>query len=73
MLPCTCGKEVWDFQFSKVIEYYGVAGLGDKRKCAVPVTGGGGSCDQLVVGGGGRSGRLRTLKLQIVDRSIVRS
>lgn len=35
--------------------------------------GGGGSCDQLVVGGGGISGGLGTLKLQIVDRSIVRS
>lgn len=35
--------------------------------------GGGGSCDQLIVGVGGTSGGLGTLKLQIVDRSIVRS
>lgn len=36
MLPCTCGKEVWDFQCSKVIEYYGLAGSGGKRGNVVP-------------------------------------
>lgn len=71
--PVPVGKKCWTL-FSKVIEYYQVAGLGGKKgKCVVQVKGGSSCCDQLVAGGGGRSVGLGTLKVQIIDRWIVRS